>query len=116
MMLKMQRFVSHENSLNGEIIKMRYILILMSVFLTGCSSVRYVTMDHGQLVTQSNQPVDIVGNPPMMCHYENSPKMWSGYFMYHENDMIVLDDFGRGTIEMMDNPICELRLDSNESN
>lgn len=90
---------------------------IVSLLLTGCSNIRYVTMDHGQLITQDNRPVNIVGNPPMVCYYANSSKTFSGYFMYQDNDgLIVLDDFGHGSIYLRDNPICELRLDNNESN
>jgi hypothetical protein len=65
-------------------------------------------MDHGQLVTQNNQPVKIVGNPPMVCSYADSSKAYSGYFIYQENGMILLDNFGFETIYLMGNPVCRL--------
>lgn len=92
---------------------MKYLLLLSPLLLTSCSSIRYVTVDHGQLITQNNEPVSIVGNPPVVCHYEDSSKVWSGYFMYLKEDgTIVLDDFGRGNIELMDSPICRLGYDN----
>lgn len=95
---------------------MKYLWFIITLLLTSCSSIKYVTIDHGQIVTQNNKAISIVGNPPMVCHYANSTKTWSGYFMYLKDDQtIVLDNFGKGNIEMADNPICELRLDSNES-
>ena len=95
---------------------MKYLWLCVPLLLTGCTSIRYVTEDHGHLVTQDSKPVSIIGNPPMVCHYANSTKTWSGYFMYVKDDgTVVLDNFGRGNIELMDNPICELRLDANES-
>lgn len=94
---------------------MKYLWLILPLFMTGCSSIRYVTVDHGTLVTQDNRPVNIVGNPPMVC--QTISKTYSGYFEYQDDDgTIVLDNFGRGTILLCDNPICELRLDTNESN
>lgn len=92
---------------------MKYLWLVVPLILSSCSSIRYVTVDHGQVISQDNRHLTIIGNPPMVCHYENSPQTFSGYFMYLKDDgTIVLDDFGRGNIELMDNPTCELRLDS----
>ena len=92
-------------------------MIAASLLMTGCSSVRYVTVDHGHIVTQDNKHIDIIGNPPMMCHYTDSTKIFSGYFIYQKDDgTIVLDDFGRRNVYLKGNPICELKLDTNESN
>jgi|SRR5579872_1323938 len=96
--------------------KLSLFSVLAALSLVGCTSIRYVTLDHGQVVTENKKPVNIVGNPPMVCHYEDSPQTWSGYFIYAEPDVIVLDDFGRGNIYLYDNPKCELRLDDSESN
>lgn len=91
---------------------MKYFWFVIPLMLIGCSSVRFVTVSHGQLVTQDNRPVNIVGNPPMVCHYENSTQKFSGYFMYQKEDgTILLDDFGRGTIELLDSPVCTLGLE-----
>jgi hypothetical protein len=86
---------------------MKYFWLIVPLMLTGCSSIRFITVDKGQLVTQDNQPVSIVGNPPVVCHYDNSPQTFSGYFMYETDDgVIVLDDFGRGIIRLMNGPVC----------
>jgi hypothetical protein len=91
---------------------MKYLLLLSPLLLTSCSSIRFVTVEHGQLVAQDNRSVNIVGNPPMVCHYGKSPKTFSGYFMYQkEEGTILLDDFGRGTIELSGNPVCTLGLE-----
>ena len=88
---------------------MKYLWLLTPLLFIGCSSIKFVTVNHGQLVTQNNQPVDIVGSPPLRCHYDFSPQAFSGYFMYlKDGGIIVLDDFGRGTIQLMDGPICKL--------
>jgi uncharacterized protein YcfL len=91
--------------------------VLALLSLVGCSSIQYVTVDHDEgFINQNNKHVTILGNPPMICHYENSPQTWSGYFIYEENGVIVLDDFGKGNIYLYDSPKCELRLDSSEHN
>ncbi len=89
---------------------MKYTLILVSLLLmAGCSSIKYVTVEHGQIVTDQHQPVDILGNPPVECHYQGYSKVYSGYFMYQDDDgSIVLDDFGRGIIILHGKPICVL--------
>lgn len=95
---------------------MKYLWLAVPFLLVGCSSIKYVTMDHGHILTQDHKPVNIVGNPPMICHYANSTKTWSGYFMYLKDDgTIVLDNFGRGNIFLRENSICELKLDDSES-
>lgn len=91
---------------------MKYLWLTFPLFFIGCSSIKFVTMDHGQIVTQDNKPVDIVGNPPLVCYYKNSSQTFSGYFMYQREDgTILLDNFGRGIIELSGNPICKLGLD-----
>lgn len=95
---------------------MKYRLMMSSILfgLIGCSSIRYVTVDHGHIVTQNGQRVDIVGNPPMICHTADG-KTYSGYFEYQDDDgTIVLDDFGRGTILIRTAVKCELRLDDSK--
>lgn len=92
---------------------MKYLWLLVPLSFIGCSSIRFVTVDHGQLVTQNKEPVNIVGNPPMVCSYSDSSEAYSGYFMYQENDMVVLDNFGQETIYLAGNPICTLGYDQN---
>lgn len=89
---------------------MKYLLLSsVALLLSACSSIRFVTVEHGQLVTQNQQRVNIVGNPPMVCHYVGSVTTYSGYFMYQDDGgAILLDDFGRGTIRLLNNPICKL--------
>ena len=96
---------------------MKYLWLAVPLLLSSCTSIRYVTTEHGHLITDRKEPVNIVGNPPMVCHYKGSASTYSGYFMYQKDDgTILLDDFGRGTIELPGNPICELREDTDESN
>jgi hypothetical protein len=93
---------------------MKYLWLLAPLLVTGCSSVRYVTTDHGHIITQNNQRVNIVGNPPVICHTCGG-KIYSGYFEYQDDGTIVLDDFGRGTILIRDCAVCELKLDTSNS-
>jgi hypothetical protein len=87
---------------------MKYLWLVVPLLLTGCSSIRWVTVDHGQLVTQDNRPVNIVGNPPMVCKYIDSSETYPGYFMYYDSGLVVLDNFGQGTIYLVGSPICKL--------
>lgn len=92
---------------------MKYLWLLVPLSFIGCSSIKFVTMDHGRLVTQNNQPVNIIGNPPMVCNYIDSIETYSGYFIYQKEDWaIVLDNFGQGIIELQDDPICKLGYDN----
>lgn len=91
---------------------MKKLLLLVPFILFGCSSIKWVIVEKGQIVTQDNQPISILGNPPITCYYENSLQTFSGYFMYQRDDgSMLLDDFGRGTIQLMDSPICRLRYE-----
>lgn len=93
---------------------MKYLWILVPLLMTGCASVRYVTTDHGRIVDQNHQQVYIEGNPPMICHYIERPTLtYSGYFMYQKDDgTILLDHFGKRTIFLTGEPVCELKLDT----
>ena len=92
---------------------MKYLWLVIPLFFMGCSTIKFVTVEHGQIITQNHKPVNIVGNPPLTCHYENSTQVFSGYFEYQKEDgTIVLDNFGQGTIELMGNSICKLGLDN----
>jgi hypothetical protein len=88
-----------------------FILSIFLCLLTSCSSIRWITIEKGQIVTQNNQPVHIVGNPPMVCTYADSLETFSGYFMYQENNIIALDAFGTATIYLAGNPVCKLGYD-----
>jgi len=91
---------------------MKYLFLLIPLALSSCASIKWITLDHGQIVTDKGQRVDIIGNLPLFCHYDNSSYTFSGYFMFQKEDgTIVLDDFGRGIILLKYNPICRLGLD-----
>jgi len=91
---------------------MKYLLFIVPLLLSSCTSIRYVTTEKGHLITDRHEPVNIVGNPAMTCHYEDSDEYYCGYFMYQNDDgTIVLDNFGEGTISFSGNPICTLGFD-----
>lgn len=88
---------------------MRYLWLLVPLMLTSCTSIRYVTTDHGHLVTDKQERVQIIGNPPVECNLVGFNKVYSGYFMYQDDDgSIVLDDYGRGTIRLQGDVECRL--------
>lgn len=90
---------------------MKYLWLLFPLSFVGCSSVKFVTVDYGRIVTKNNQFVNIVGNPPMVCHYRDSLRTYSGYYMYKIDGAIVLDNFGRGIIQVLDSATCKLGLE-----
>jgi len=90
----------------------RYLLIVLSLLLSSCTSIRYITPINGQLVTDKHQPVTVVGSPHVRCSSNNSNKVYTGFFMYYDDDgAVVLNDYGRGKIRLYTNPICILSRD-----
>lgn len=88
---------------------MKYLWILIPLVFTGCSSIKFVTTDHGHLVTDRNEPVKIIGNPPVACHLVGFNREYSGYFVYQDDDgSIFLDDYGRGMIQLQGDVVCRL--------
>lgn len=88
---------------------MKYLWFAIPLLLSSCTSIRYVTVEHGNLVTDAHAKVNIVGNPPMDCQYDGSSEVFSGFFMYQEpNGTILLDAFGNGIIRLSGSPICTL--------
>lgn len=88
---------------------MKYLLLLVPLMLSSCVSVQYVKTNNNRLLTQDNQPVNIVGNPPVACNLVGFNKVYTGYFMYQDYDgSVVLDDYGRGTIRLQDDVVCKL--------
>lgn len=89
-----------------------FILSVFLCLLTSCSSVEWIVIDHGQLVTQDREPVNIIGNPPMDCTYPDSEEVFSGFFMYKTDDgVIVLDAFGQGEWRLKGDVTCRFRHD-----
>jgi hypothetical protein len=87
-----------------------YLLLLIPLMLSSCSSIRYVTTDHGRLVTDLNKPVEIVGNPPVVCQVKGSDRVYTGYFMYQDDDgTILLDDYGRSVIRLHEPVVCRFK-------
>lgn len=88
---------------------MKYLWFVFPLLLASCTSIRYVTVEHDHLVTDAHTRVNIVGNPPVDCSYPGSNEVFSGYFMYIEdNGTILLDAFGTGVIRLSGSPICTL--------
>lgn len=91
---------------------MRYLWLAIPLLLSSCTSIRYVTVEDRHLVTDAHARVNIVGNPPMDCQYDGSDEVFSGFFMYQEdNGTILLDAFGKGVIRLSGSPICTLNRD-----
>ncbi len=88
---------------------MKYLWILIPLFFTGCTGIKFVTTEHGQLVTDEHKPVKILGNPPVACHLLGEDKVYTGYFMYQDDDgAIFIDDYGRNIIRLQGEVVCRL--------
>ncbi len=86
---------------------MRYLWLLVPLLLSSCTSIQYVRTHDDLLFTQDKEPVNIVGNPLLACHLTGFNKVYTGYFMYQDDEgTIFLDDYGRGTIELQGDVIC----------
>jgi hypothetical protein len=92
---------------------MRYMWPVVLLCLTGCTGIKYVTTDHGHLVTDQHKPVTIIGNPPLACHLAGFANVYTGYFMYQDAlGGVFLDDYGRGTIELQGDVVCSFLDDT----
>lgn len=88
---------------------MKYLLLLTPLMLTSCTNIQYVKTQDNLLVTQDNQHVNIVGNPPVACNLVGFNRVYTGYFIYQADDgIVVLDDYGRGNIELQGDVVCKL--------
>lgn len=84
-----------------------YLLLLVPLMLSSCTSIRYITTDHGRLVTENNKPVEILGNPPVDCQVAGTDTVYSGYFMYQADDgTILLDEFGTDVVKLRGDVTC----------
>ena len=94
---------------------MRYLLLILPLLFTGCSSIKFVTTEKGHLVTDRHEPVQILGNPPVACHLLGQDNVYTGFFMYQDDDgTIVIDDYGRRTIRLRGDVVCKLLDDTRE--
>jgi hypothetical protein len=92
---------------------MRYLLLLIPLLFTGCSHIKFVTTERGHLVTDKREPVKILGNPPVACHLLGQDKVYTGFFMYQDDDgAIFIDDYGRNIIRLHGDVTCELLDDT----
>ena len=87
---------------------MKKILLLIPLLTIGCSSIKLITTDHGQIVNQDYKPIKIVGNPQMICYNSRNEVIAEGYFVrQREDDAFILDDFGAGYI-VVKYPVCKI--------
>ena len=91
---------------------MKKLFFLFPFLFVACSSVRFVTTDHGQIVNQNNKPINIIGRPRITCSDLNGKIIADGYFVKQNDDgSFVIDEFGTGYVTVK-NPYC--KLSSNE--
>jgi hypothetical protein len=90
---------------------MKYLIFLLPVLLlSSCSSIRWVTVEKGQIVNENRQPLTIVGNPPIACFDSANKLIAEGYFVRQNDDgSFLVDEFGKDYITVK-NPNCRLGL------
>lgn len=87
---------------------MKYLWLAVPLLLTGCSSVRWVTVEKGQIVNDNRRPVNIVGNPVMTCFDSSNQLIAEGYFVRQQEDgSFLIDEFGKAYVTVP-NPNCRL--------
>ena len=83
-------------------------IILPLLSLVGCSSIRWITTDHGQIITDRQQRVSIVGNLEMACYDVSGNVIAEGFFVKQTDDgAFVIDQYGTSYI-VVPNPFCRL--------
>lgn len=92
--------------------KLSIFSVLAALSLVGCSSIRYVTLENGRIVTEHNKPVNIVGNPQICCFDSTGNVIAEGIFVYQRDDgAFLIDEYGKD-YKIVKNPYC--RLGSND--
>jgi hypothetical protein len=90
---------------------MKKLLLIFPLFFVGCSEVRYVTVEHGQIINDDKRPVNIVGNPEMACYDSKNQLITKGYFVRQtEEGNFIIDEFGKRYV-LVENPNCRLGRD-----
>jgi hypothetical protein len=91
---------------------MKKLFLLCPLCFMGCASVQWVQTDHGRVVSEHGQTLNIVGNPRLTCYKENA-LITDGYFVRQtEEGTFLIDEFGKRFV-LIENPVC--RVNSNES-
>lgn len=87
---------------------MKKLLLIFPFIFIGCSSVRWVTTDHGQIINDNRKPVNIIGNPMMRCYNSKNQLVADGYFVRQEDDgSFLIDEYGKRYVTVI-NPNCLL--------
>jgi hypothetical protein len=91
----------------------KIIYFISFLFFIGCSSIKFITIEHGKIVTNTGQPINLVGNPRLTCYSNKGEIIADGYFVRQDvNNAFIIDEFGK-TYVTISNPVC--RLGRNES-
>ena len=75
--------------------------------LTSCGSIRFVTVEHGRILTENKQSLQIIGNPVITCYNRQNELIATGYFVKQKEDSFIIDEYGKDYVEVK-NSICKL--------
>jgi hypothetical protein len=91
---------------------MKYLLLSSCLLLTSCASIKFATIDHGQIVDEHDRTLNILGRPRMTCRDTTGQVVADGYFIEQTEDgAFIIDEYGVDYVKVI-NPKCE--LNSNE--
>lgn len=92
-----------------------FLFLIPLLFITGCMSIRWITVNKGVVIEQNGKPVNIVGNPQMTCIDNNGNIVAEGVFVYERDDGAFIVSGGYDTeYKIVENPHCKLGLNENE--
>jgi hypothetical protein len=87
---------------------MKYLIFIVPFLLSSCSSIRWITVEKGQAITENREPVTILGNPQLSCFNWKNELIAEGYFVRQtENGSFLVDEFGKDFVLVTD-PNCRL--------
>lgn len=91
---------------------MKKLLLLLPLMFIGCTSIRYVTTDHGTILDDQKRPLNIVGSPRMTCINSQDQIIADGFFVrVTEDGSFLIDEYGSKYVLVKD-PVCQLARDT----
>lgn len=95
--------------------KLFWIVPLLLV-CSSCTSIRWATVEKGQIVNEKRQPLNIVGSPRITCLDPKGNVVADGFFVRQTQEgNFIVDEFGKRYVLVI-NPVCRLGENEKPSN
>lgn len=86
------------------------------MLFTGCASIRFATVNHGQIVDEKNRTLNILGRPRMTCRDTVGQVVADGLFIGQTVDgSFLINEYGVRYVKVF-NPKCELNSNNEVQN